>query len=114
MDLSVIIVNYNVRQFLENALISIYRALEGLEGEVFVVDNASDDGSIEMVKAKFPQVRLVENKINVGFAKANNTALKQATGRYLLLINPDTIVQEDTFNVMVKFFDENTDAGLAG
>lgn len=114
MDLSVIIVNYNVRQFLENALTSIYRAMEGVQGEVFVVDNASDDGSIEMVKTKFPQVLLIENKANVGFAKANNTAMKHAKGRYLLLLNPDTIVQEDTFNVMVEFFDENQDAGLAG
>ena len=114
MDLSVIIVNYNVRQFLENALASTYRAMEELQGEVFVVDNASDDGSIEMVKTKFPHVLLIENKANVGFAKANNAALKQAKGRYVLLLNPDTIVQEDTFKVMIKFFDENPDAGLAG
>jgi GT2 family glycosyltransferase len=114
MDLSVIIVNYNVRQFLENALASTYRAMEGLQGEVFVVDNASDDGSIEMVKTKFPHVLLIENQANVGFAKANNAALKQAKGRYVLLLNPDTIVQEDTFKVMIRFFDENPDAGLAG
>ncbi|MEK7249525.1 MAG: glycosyltransferase, partial [Bacteroidota bacterium] len=112
--LSVIIVNYNVRQFLENALASTYRAMEGLQGEVFVVDNASDDGSIEMVKTKFPHVLLIENQANVGFAKANNAALKQAKGRYVLLLNPDTIVQEDTFKVMIRFFDENPDAGLAG
>ncbi len=114
MDLSVIIVNYNVRQFLENALISIYRATEGIEAEVFVVDNASDDGSVEMIRSKFPQVHLIANKANVGFAKGNNVALKQTTGRYLLLINPDTIVQEDTFKVMMRFFDENPDVGLAG
>ncbi len=114
MDLSVIIVNYNVRQFLENALTSIYRAMEGIEGEVFVVDNASDDGSVEMVRTKFPAVRLIESPKNLGFAKANNTALKQAKGRYLVLINPDTIVQEDTFSVMMRFFEENPDVGLAG
>lgn len=114
MDLSVIIVNYNVRQFLENALISVYRALEGLQGEVFVVDNASDDGSVEMVKAKFPRVILIENKTNVGFAKANNTALKRAAGEFVLLLNPDTIVQEDTFRVMLRFFHETPNAGLAG
>ena len=74
MDLSVIIVNYNVRQFLENALTSIKRAMEGLKGEVFVVDNASDDGSIEMIRSKFPDVHLIENKINLGFARANNAA----------------------------------------
>lgn len=114
MDLSVIIVNYNVRQFLENALASVFRALEGLQGEVIVVDNASDDGSVEMLKAKFPEVQLVEHKANVGFAKANNAALKLARGRYLVLLNPDTIVQEDTFKVMMRFFEENPDAGLAG
>ena len=70
MDLSVIIVNYNVRQFLENALTSIARAMEGLQGEVIVVDNASDDGSVEMVQAKFPRVILIENQRNHGFATA--------------------------------------------
>lgn len=114
MDLSVIIVNYNVRQFLESALASVYRAMEGVKGEVFVVDNASDDGSVEMVKAKFPHVTLIESKSNVGFARANNAALKRAKGHYLLLLNPDTIVQEDTFKAMMKFFDENPDAGAAG
>ena len=114
MDLSVIIVNYNVRQFLENALTSILRAMEGLEGEVFVVDNASDDGSVEMVKAKFHHVCLIQNKENVGFSRANNIALKQARGQYLLLINPDTVVQEDTFHEMLRFFRETPDAGLAG
>ena len=114
MDLSVIVVNYNVRQFLENALTSILRAMEGVEGEVFVVDNASDDGSVEMVRAKFPNVILIENKENLGFARANNIALKQARGKYLLLINPDTVMQEDTLQVMLEFFRETPDAGLAG
>jgi GT2 family glycosyltransferase/lipopolysaccharide/colanic/teichoic acid biosynthesis glycosyltransferase len=114
MDLSVIIVNYNVRQFLENALTSIRRAMEGLEGEVFVVDNASEDGSIEMVRSKFPDVILIENRINLGFARANNLALKQARGRCILLVNPDTVVQENTLRVMLRFFDENPDVGLAG
>jgi len=114
MEVSVIIVNYNVRQFLENALTSIRRAMEGLEGEVIVVDNASDDGSTEMVKAKFPDVILIENRRNLGFAASNNIALRRARGKYLLLINPDTIVQEDTLRVMLAFFAETPDAGLAG
>lgn len=114
MDLSVVIVNYNVRQFLENALASVYRALHGLTGEVFVVDNASEDGSVEMVRSKFPAVHLIENPANVGFARANNVALKKARGRYLLLLNPDTVVQEDTFTVMVRFLDAHPEAGLAG
>jgi GT2 family glycosyltransferase len=114
MDLSVIIVNYNVRQFLENALTSVCRAMEGIDGEVFVVDNASDDGSAEMVKSKFPGVRLLVNARNVGFAQANNMALRETRGNFLLLLNPDTIVQEDTFRVMLDFFAETPDAGLAG
>ncbi len=114
MDLSVIIVNYNVRQFLENALTSIGRALEGMKGEIIVVDNASDDGSAEMVRAKFPGVRLIESAENLGFARANNLALREARGRYLLLINPDTIVQEDTFRVMMEFLETHPAVGLAG
>ncbi len=114
MTLSVIIVNFNVRQFLENALTSLVRAMEGIEGEIFVVDNASDDGSTEMVKNKFPGVHLISNEVNRGFARANNQALQLATGEYLLLINPDTVVQEDTLRVMLGFFERNPDAGLAG
>ena len=114
MTLSVIIVNYNVRQFLENALASIARALEGIDGEVFVVDNASSDGSADMVRAKFPSVCLIESDRNLGFARANNVALQRARGEFLLLINPDTVVQEDTFRVMLRFFAEVPDAGLAG
>ena len=114
MDLSVIIVNYNVRQFLENALASVKRALEGLQGEIIVVDNASTDGSAEMIRSKFPDVTVIENRENVGFARANNTGLKLSRGRYFLLINPDTIVQEDTIHVMLRFFAEHPDAGLAG
>ncbi len=114
MTLSVIIVNYNVRQFLENALTSVFRALEGLDGEVIVVDNASDDGSVEMVRKNFPAVRVIANGENLGFARANNLALTGAQGSYLLLINPDTIVQEDTFRVMLEFFWAHPETGLAG
>lgn len=114
MVLSVIIVNYNVRQFLENALSSIQKAMAGIEGEILVVDNASDDGSVEMVREKFPDVILIESRTNSGFAKANNVALKQARGQFLLLINPDTIIQEDTLSVMMDFFRANPDVGLAG
>jgi O-antigen biosynthesis protein len=114
MTLSVIIVNYNVRQFLENALTSISRALTGIDGEVIVVDNASDDGSAAMVREKFPAVRLIESAGNVGFARANNLALKVAQAEFLLLINPDTIVQEDTFRVMLDFFRAHPETGLAG
>jgi GT2 family glycosyltransferase len=114
MNLSVIIVNYNVRQFLENALTSIQRAMSGIDGEIIVVDNASTDNSADMVRKKFPDVSLITNQKNVGFARGNNVALEQASGEYLLLINPDTVVQEDTFRVMLRFFSSHPDAGLAG
>ncbi len=121
MDLSVIIVNYNVRSFLENALVSIEKALQGrlgtgkqIAGEIIVVDNASDDGSVELVRKKFPGVQLIVEKENLGFARANNIALAQSRGRYLLLINPDTIVQENTFAVLIDFFEARPDVGAAG
>ncbi|MBU1421974.1 MAG: glycosyltransferase, partial [Bacteroidetes bacterium] len=88
MDLSVIIVNYNVRPFLENALNSIRRAVVDLMSEIFVVDNASDDGSVEMVREKFPEVKLIQNKTNLGFSAANNIALKQSSGKFIVLLNP--------------------------
>src|SRR3990172_1751398 len=114
MDLSVIIVNYNVRDFLENALASAREAMKGIDGEVIVVDNASDDGSVEMVGRKFPGVRMVANDRNIGFAAANNIALRLSRGRYMLLLNPDTIVKEDTFQIIIRFLDTHPDAGLAG
>lgn len=112
--LSVIIVNYNVKHFLEQCLISVFKAAQNLDVEVFVVDNASVDGSIEMVKKKFPQVKLIKNKKNVGFSKANNQAIKQAQGKYILLLNPDTIVQEDTFVKCWEFMEKHPDAGALG
>jgi len=114
VQLSIIIVNYNVRDFLHHALVSLQKAMRGVRGEIIVVDNASDDGSVEMVRRRFPSATLTASKTNLGFAKANNLALKRARGKYFLLINPDTLVQEDTLRVMVKFFDENPDVGLAG
>lgn len=114
ITLSIVIVNYNVRDFLRHALISIQKALEGIDGEVIVVDNASDDRSVAMVRQHFPKVHLIANSGNLGFAKANNIALAKARGKYILLINPDTVVQEDTLRVMLKFFEENDEVGLAG
>ena len=114
MKLSVIIVNYNVEFFLEQCLNSVYAALKHVEGEVFVVDNNSIDGSLAMVAEKFPQVTLIANKDNVGFSKANNQALRIAKGDYHLLLNPDTIVEEDTFQKVVDFMDAHPDAGGLG
>ncbi len=114
MDLSIIIVNYNVREFLEQALNSIKKAVEGVDTEIFVVDNNSHDGSVRMLREKYPEVILIANKKNTGFALANNQAVRISKGKFLLLINPDTIVKEDTFTKMLDFFREHPDAGLAG
>ncbi len=114
MDLSIIIVNYNVKEFLQNLIYSIYKAVENIKYEIIVVDNASDDGSIEFLQEKFPEIKLIINEKNLGFSKANNIGLKHAGGEYILLLNPDTIVQEDTFEKMINFFEKTPDAGMAG
>lgn len=112
--LSIIIVNYNVQFFLENCLHSVFNALKSIEGEVIVVDNNSVDGSIKMIKDKFPQVKLIENKENLGFSKANNQAIKIAQGEFVLLLNPDTVVEEDTFSICIKAFREDEKVGGIG
>lgn len=112
--ISVIIVNYNVEYFLEQCLNSVFKALENVHGEVFVVDNNSIDGSVEMVRQKFPQAILIANKDNRGFSRANNQAMHIAKGKYVLLLNPDTVVEEDTFEKVVHFMDSHPDAGGLG
>jgi GT2 family glycosyltransferase len=114
MDLSVIIISYNVRYFLEQCLISVRRASENLDCEVFVVDNNSTDGSCSMVSREFPEMILIRNNENRGFSAANNQALKSASGRYILLLNPDTIVEENTFRSCISFMDNHPDAGATG
>jgi len=114
MKLSIVIVNYNVKYFLEQALHSVRKALQGIEAEVFVVDNHSVDGSCEMVKRKFPEVILIENKENTGFSKANNQAIHLSKGEYVLLLNPDTVVEEDCFTKTIAFMDATPDAGALG
>ncbi|MCX6149376.1 MAG: glycosyltransferase [Ignavibacteriales bacterium] len=114
IDLSIIIVNYNVKEFLQNLLGSIHKSAKNIATEIIVVDNSSDDGSVESIKEKFPDVKLIANKENVGFGVANNQGLKIAKGRLILLLNPDTIVQEDTFQKLIEFFNNTPDAGLAG
>ncbi len=114
LDLSIIIVNYNVKEFLQNLLHSIEKASSNISKEIIIIDNASDDGSVEVIKEKFPSVRLIENKINAGFGRANNQGLKIAKGKFILFINPDCIVSEDTFDNMISFFDSNPKCGLAG
>lgn len=115
MKLSVIIVNYNVKHFLEQALSSVCKAAENVQSaEVFVVDNASSDGSVEYIRAHFPDINLIASDKNLGFARANNLAIMQSKGEYVLLLNPDTIVAENTFAHFVDFMDSHPDAGACG
>lgn len=114
MKLSVIIVNYNVKYFLEQALLSVRKASRNLPVEVFVVDNNSVDDSVQMVQEKFPEVHLIANKHNPGFSIANNQAIHLSKGEYVLLLNPDTVVEEDTFDKSVAFMDAHPDAGGLG
>lgn len=114
MKLSIVIVNYNVEHFLEQCLHSVYTALEGIDGEVWVVDNNSVDGSLAMLERKFPQVKVIANKENVGFARANNQAIRLSQAEYVLLLNPDTIVEPDTFSKCLNFMDNTPDAGGLG
>ncbi len=114
MKLSIIIVNYNVKEFLLNLLDSLHKATAKFESEILVVDNASEDGSVEAVKYRYPSVKVFENKTNIGFGAANNQALGEASGEYIVLINPDTIVKEDTFANLIKFLEQTPDAGMVG
>jgi GT2 family glycosyltransferase len=114
MQLSIIIVNYNVKYFLEHCLLSVRYAAMGLDVEIFVVDNQSTDGSVDMIRQKFTDVILIANNENVGFAKANNQAVKQAKGKYILYLNPDTIVSEDCFQRCVDYMEQHDDVGALG
>lgn len=113
-DLSVVIVNYNVAYFLEQCLNAVLAASKALQVQVFVVDNNSVDGSVEMVQQKFPNVHCIANKENVGFSSANNQAIALSDARYILLLNPDTVVEEDTFDKVVRFMDAHPEGGGLG
>ncbi len=114
MKLSVIIVNYNVRYFLEQTLLSVQKAAQKINAEIFVVDNNSVDDSLAMVRERFPEVKIIANKDNPGFSIANNQAIRKAEGEYILLLNPDTVVKEDTFEKCIRFMDEHPTAGGLG
>ncbi len=114
MELSIVIVNYNVKYFLEQCLHSVLKASADITSEVFVVDNNSVDGSAQLIREKFPQIIFIENRENVGFSKANNQAIRLAKGKYILLLNPDTIVEEDTFLKVIDFMNQNQEAGGLG
>lgn len=114
MKLSVIIVNYKVKHYLEQCLRSVAEASRGIAVEVIVVDNASGDGSVEYLRERFPDVTIIASEENLGFARANNLAIRNSHGQYVLLLNPDTIVAEDTFSDFISFMDSTPDAGGCG
>ena len=114
MKLSVVIVNYNVSHYLLQCVDSLSHALRGTDSELIVVDNHSRDNSVTLLREYHPEVRIVENLHNLGFAKANNIAIRQSRGEYVLLLNPDTIVSESVVKGVISFLDSHPEAGSAG
>lgn len=114
MQLSVIILNYNVRYFLEQCVISVKAALATIDGEIIVVDNNSPDDSCEMMRQRFPEVTLVQNHENAGFPKGNNIGVATAKGKYICILNPDTVVAEDTFSKALSFYESQENPGIVG
>ena len=114
MQLSVVILNYNVRYFLEQCLLSVQEAIAAIDAEIIVIDNNSSDGSVLMLKEKFPDVKLIENKENFGFPKGNNIGVCQAKGKYVCILNPDTVVAEDTFTKILAFAERQNNLGIIG
>lgn len=114
MKLSVIIVNYNVKYFVEQCLCSVIRATDGLKADIWVVDNDSGDGSMEYLRPRFPQVHFVESGANIGFAKANNLAIGRSEGEYVLLLNPDTLVGEQTLRACTERMEADPQTGGIG
>ncbi|WP_291119787.1 glycosyltransferase family 2 protein [Flavobacterium sp. UBA6135] len=102
MQLSVIILNYNVRYFLEQCVLSVQAALQHIDGEIIVIDNNSSDDSCQMMKTRFPHIKLIENNDNTGFPKGNNIGAAEAKGEYICILNPDTVVAEDTFTKILN------------
>ena len=114
MQLSVIILNYNVRYFLKLCVLSVQNAIQNIEAEIIVIDNNSPDDSCAMMQQRFPNVKLIENKENSGFPKGNNIGVAQAKGEYICILNPDTVVAEDTFTKILAFAKKQKDLGIVG
>lgn len=114
MQLSVIILNYNVRYFLELCVLSVQKAIQNIDSEIIVIDNNSSDESCAMMKLRFPNIKLIENKENLGFPKGNNIGVREAKGEYICILNPDTVVAEDTFEKVLTFAKSKTDLGIVG
>lgn len=113
-DLSIIVVNYNTKELLQRCIYSIYSNGKNVDPEIWVVDNASTDGSAKILKDEFPKVHLIANEENVGYVRANNQAVRQARGRYILLLNPDTVILGNALERLVEFVDEHPLAGIVG
>jgi len=114
MQLSIIILNYNVRYFLEQCVLSVQEALSGIDSEIIVIDNNSSDDSCVMIEKRFPDVKLIRNSENFGFPKGNNIGVTQARGKYICILNPDTVVAEDTFYKVLAFAERQTNLGIVG
>ena len=114
IDLSVIIVSFNTKQLTKQTIDSVIHTTKGISYEIFVVDNASQDGSPESIESEYPNVRIIKNKENLGFSKANNMAIRQARGRYVLLLNSDTVVLGNCLENSVRYMDEHQDTGILG
>ena len=114
MDLSIILVNYNTCQLTLQALDAVFQSNTTYQYEVILVDNHSTDGSAEQIAQPFPQVRLIRNSANLGFSKANNQAIRSASGRYILLLNTDTVIEPDTLQLMIDFMDKHENVGASG
>ncbi len=114
MKLSVIILNYNVRPFLEQCILSVQNALTSIDSEIIVVDNNSEDDSVEMIKKRFPNIPFIANKENFGFSKGNNQGVAIAQGKYVCILNPDTVVAEDTFSRTLQFIENQDNVGIVG
>lgn len=114
IDLSVIIVNYNTKQLTLNCLESVHHSVTDFQSEVILIDNASRDDSVQVFREHYPKVKLIANQNNLGFSKANNQGMRVAEGRYVLLLNSDTVIQPDTLDIMIRFMDEHPEVGASG
>lgn len=114
MDLSIVVVNWNTKKLLARCLNSIYKETKDLDFEIFVVDNSSRDESVKMMEKNFPQAKLIENRQNIGFARANNRAIQKSRGKYILLLNPDTVILGNTLKKMVDFLESHPGIGILG
>lgn len=113
-DVSVIIVSWRVKELLRSCLASVFKQTNNIKIEVIVIDNASDDGTLEMVTQEYPQVHLIVNNNNAGFAKANNQGIRKSNGNYILLLNPDTEITDSAIEKTFEFMKNQKDAGIAG